>query len=174
MVFSAALEVAAVWRKRHPGHRPPVPATPLMRPPETQPRGGRSSPRAATEVAAIGAIASAIQLVGAVRSLGHDHDHDASAGVTTAFRSGRLNAALERSRRPSSLVPYLEGPASGPILRHWWCSYSEEAGNTAIASIETRRSRGSRMCAGADRAGGGSGMWRPYTSLRRPKSSTSA
>ena len=52
--------------------------------------------------------------------------------------------------------------------------YSEEVGSTAIASIETRRPRGSRTCAGADRAGGGSGMWRAYTSLRRPKSSTSA
>jgi hypothetical protein len=41
-----------------------------MRPPETQPRGGWSSPRAATKVAAIGAVASAIQLVGAARSLG--------------------------------------------------------------------------------------------------------
>ncbi len=52
--------------------------------------------------------------------------------------------------------------------------YSEEVGSTAIASIETRRPRGSRTCAGADRAGGGSGMWRAYTSLRRRKSSTSA
>ena len=39
-------------------------------------------------------------------------------------------------------------------------SYVDGLGRTAIASIETSRPRGSRTWAGADRAGGGSGMGR--------------
>jgi hypothetical protein len=44
----------------------------------------------------------------------------------------------------------------------------------AIASIEIRRPLGKATLAGADRAGGGSGMWRAYTSLMVAKSSTLA
>ena len=43
-----------------------------------------------------------------------------------------------------------------------------------MASIETSRPRGSLTLAGADRAGGGSGMCRAYTALSSGKSSTSA
>jgi hypothetical protein len=38
--------------------------------------------------------------------------------------------------------------------------YGETLGSTAIASIETSRPRGNRTSAGAERAGGGSGMCR--------------
>jgi hypothetical protein len=47
-------------------------------------------------------------------------------------------------------------------------------GSTAIASMDTRSPRGSRTFAGAERAGGGSGMCRAYTAFRSGKSSTSA
>jgi len=43
-----------------------------------------------------------------------------------------------------------------------------------MASIETSNPWGSRTFAGAERAGGGVGMRRAYTSLSRGKSSTSA
>ena len=42
-----------------------------------------------------------------------------------------------------------------------------------MASMDTSRPCGSRTLAGADRAGGGSGMCRAYTSLSVAKSATS-
>ena len=48
------------------------------------------------------------------------------------------------------------------------------AGMTATASIETSSPRGSATFAGAERAGGGSGMCRAYTALSFGKSSTLA
>lgn len=105
-----------------------------------------------------------------------DRPLGARRGRATALLSRRRSAHDWNGDNPAVSFGISRAKRRGAIVEHLVveCSYSEELGSTAIASIETRRPRGSRTCAGADRAGGGSGMWWAYTSLSRPKSSTSA
>ena len=76
----------------------------------------------------------------------------------SAPRPGRRGESPCRSTTcsRSSEAGVSAGPAQAECLR----IYGETPGSTAIASIDTSRPRGNRTWAGAERAGGGSGMCR--------------
>ena len=98
-------------------------------------------------------IARAPVVVGAIGSHGRgalsaNPTNQRPADGTSSREIGEGRA--ERRCAPAVLLFWRQEPRA----------YGEALWSTAIASIETSRPRGSRTCAGADRAGGGSGMWR--------------
>ena len=85
--------------------------------------------------------------------------------VSTGALTARIHATehsrveLRFARHAASVddgLSYIRHVRHADVAETW--SYS--LGSSAIASIETSRPWGRRTCAGAERAGGGSGMWR--------------
>jgi hypothetical protein len=76
--------------------------------------------------------------------------------MTVSWHSGRRYRFARHAASVDDGLSCIRHVRDADVAETW--SYS--LGSSAIASIETSRPWGRRTCAGAERAGGGSGMWR--------------